>query len=352
MRQILHITLLVAVFLMTSWNLNCQEAEHGGGMLIMNWNLENYFDWIDGGYSDSDAEFSSRGVKRWTKSRFMAKSNAIAKTILWIGDRYGNIPDIVCFEEVENRNVLRRLTEDTALRKKDYRIVHFDSPDRRGIDVALLYRGGVFEALETRAVQVGDTAVFRTRDILLVRLERRCDGKTLSVLVNHHPSKFGGGDSDWKRMAAVETMKAVSDSLRAAGESFIVSTGDFNDTPENRVLGLVSCEYGDTAAIRNGKLVNLALPLVRSGRGTIRFNGKWELIDMFLVSGGVADAGAVMEIVEVPFLLTHDNTHSGDKPLRTYLGPRYLGGVSDHLPVVLRITARPYRRVLRQGGRE
>ena len=300
--------------------------------VIMNWNLENFFDWKDGGYSDSDREFSSSGARHWTKKKFMAKADAIAKAILWTAGRFGQLPDLIALEEVENRFVLKMLLEETILRKKDYGIVHFDSPDTRGIDVALLYRKSVFNLADARPLAVGDTAVFRTRDILLARMERKPDGKTFAILVNHHPSKFGGGQSDWKREAAVARLKAAADSLHGLGEHIVVAAGDFNDTPENPVLGRISGVFEQCG---DSLLVNLAIPLSRQGGGTIRFNGKWELIDMFLLSPAAARLNPEMTILKIPFLMQRDNTHIGDKPLRTYIGPRYNGGVSDHLPIVL-----------------
>lgn len=310
-------------------------ADDSTDLLIMNWNLENFFDWHDGGYSDSDREFSSRGARHWTRSRFTAKANAVAKAVYMAADMFGRLPDVIALEEVENRKVLRSLTEDTPLRKAGYGTVHFESPDSRGIDVALLYRKSSFRLEDSRAVRVGDTSLFRTRDILYAGLKRVSDGRRMAFLVNHHPSKYGGGDSDWKRREAVMVLKAVCDSLADAGNNYIIATGDFNDTPENTVLGLVSDKYG-------GPLVNLAVPLARKGEGSIRFNGKWELIDMFLVSREVALMRPEMKILRLPFLMTHDSTHSGDKPLRTYLGPRYIGGVSDHLPVILIFPVQPY----------
>lgn len=299
----------------------CGE-DKGDGLCIIFWNLENFFDYFDNGGGESDNEFSSGGPRHWTKKRFNAKSNAIAKAVLWIGERYGRMPDAIGLAEVENRFTLWKLTEETALRKLGYGIVHYESPDRRGIDVALLYRKETFSLIGSKPLRIeasmnGDT--LRTRDILLVNLSHA--GKELAILVNHHPSKYGGGDTDWRREAATARMKAAADSLAGLGIVNIISAGDFNDTPEN---------------VDSGNLVNLAAPLADKGEGSIRFNGKWELIDMFMVSPSLAPLSE-MEIVKVPFLMTWDNTHPGYRPLRTYLGPRYTGGVSDHCPIVLKI---------------
>ena len=284
----------------------------------MFWNLENFFDYRNDSTSVSDAEFSSFGPKRWTRKRFNAKCNAVAKTILWAGGKMGGLPDVVGFAEVENGYVLRRLLEGTALRKTDYTIVHYDSPDPRGIDVALLYRRSRLKLLDARPCHLyeTDSSVMATRDILIAHFTG--PGGDLAVLVNHHPSKYGGAASEPRRKRAVDRLAALADSLLNAGVVRVVATGDFNDTP-------------DAEAYSELPLKNLALPFHRRGEGTIKYDGRWELIDLFFVSDSLAQSR--MSILRVPFLLKDDG--AGQKPLRTYSGPRYLGGVSDHCPVWL-----------------
>ena len=116
------------------------SAQEKDSLLVMFWNVENFFDWTDQGEGESDKEFSSYGNRYWTKARFYAKCDNISKAIMWIGDRYGRVPDIIGLAEIENRGVLTKLLNHTLLRKYDYSIVHKESSDRRGIDVALLYR--------------------------------------------------------------------------------------------------------------------------------------------------------------------------------------------------------------------
>ena len=285
---------------------------------IMFWNLENFFDFRNDTTSTSDAEFSSLGERRWTKKRFGAKCNAVAKAILWAGGTMDGLPDVVGFAEVENGFVLRRLLQGTALRKTDYAIIHYDSPDPRGIDVALLYRRSRLTLLDARPCHIyeADSSVMATRDILMAHFIG--PGGDLAVLVNHHPSKYGGSSSEPRREMAVRRLSVLADSLSRAGVERIVAAGDFNDTP-------------DAAAYSRLPLVNLALPLHAKGEGTIKFDGKWELIDLFFVSDTLKESR--MSILRVPFLLKADG--AGQKPLRTYSGPRYLGGVSDHCPVWL-----------------
>jgi endonuclease/exonuclease/phosphatase family metal-dependent hydrolase len=300
--------------------------------LVMFWNLENFFNYHDNGGGEADTEFSSFGSRHWTKKRFYAKCNAIAKTVLWVGSSRGRLPDVIGFAEVEDRFVLNRLVYGTALKKFDYGIVHYDSPDPRGIDVALLYRKAVFNVVSSNRCPVVNPdstgSPLQTRDILAVRLMRvrASDTASIAFVVNHHPSKYGGGESDWRREAAISKLRAVCDSLCGAGINSIVAMGDFNDTPENGLFGGLS-----------PALANLASPLARKGIGSIKFNGKWELIDMFFVSQGLVPF-SVMEVLKVPFLMVRDKSHSGEKPLRTFSGPRYMGGVSDHCPVLLVIS--------------
>lgn len=300
--------------------LACLPASGDDTLRIMFWNLENFFDNRDGGKGDSDREFSASGARHWTRRRMLAKCSYICKAVLLTSDEYGDVPDIFAVAEVENAYVLRCLIEETSLRKYGYRIVHYDSPDPRGIDVALLYRSSRLRLLSSRPVKV-EAPGLKTRDILSASFLTE-EGDSLALLVNHHPSKYGGGDTDWRRDAALAALEAVTDSLSRCGYRSVIATGDFNDTPGN-----VRCAGAFP-------LVNLGDDPGFRGIGTIRYDGIWELIDMFLVSPSLA-GNSRMSIVSIPFLMTWDNVHTGYKPLRTYSGPRYLGGVSDHCPVLL-----------------
>lgn len=315
MRRLILLMLLSAV----GFALRAQENEK---KLAMFWNLENFFDWTDQGTGESDAEFSSYGKRHWTRKRFYTKCDAVSKTIFHIGDLYGKLPDVIGFAEIENRGVLEKLCSSTLLRKCGYRIVHFDSSDRRGIDVALLYRTTCYNHLSTslRAPET-DGKKLQTRDMLHVSLKDLQTDEIYDYIVCHHPSKFGGEESSIpKRLAAMTALKEMCDSL---GNRNIIVMGDFNDVPSAAQFDML-----------DNILVNKSDSLHAAGRGTIRYEGKWDLIDMFLVSSNI-EGHSVMDIPEVPFLMTRESRHAGEKPLRTYSGPRYIGGVSDHLPVVL-----------------
>lgn len=305
------------------------QAPKDSSTRVMFWNLENFFDWRNNSTSESDAEFSSLGERSWTKKRFHTKCNAIAKGILWAGSNQGGLPDVIGLAEVENSFVLRRLLQNTVLRKLDYKLLHFDSPDPRGIDVALLYRSSRLKLIDAKPFHLyaQDSTILPTRDILLACFEttEHGDKQQLAFLVNHHPSKYGGVSvSEPKRLIAVQRLCQLADSLTSAGIKHIVAMGDFNDTPDNSVYKILETS-----------LINLAKPLHKQGLGSIKYEGSWELIDMFFVSPDFLSAQ--MEILQIPFLQVPDGAHAGTKPLRTFSGPRYLGGVSDHCPIWLEI---------------
>ena len=262
------------------------SARDRDSLLVIFWNLENFFDYR-----------SDNGPQYWTRARFYAKCDGIAKTLLRIADRYGRLPDAVGFAEVENARVLRRLLDATALRKLDYRIVHYDSPDPRGIDCALLCRRSTLPLRASAAAHVPDSAgvPLLTRDILVAQFD------SLAVLVNHHPSQLGGKAG--RRERARARMQALTDSLRAAGQRRVLAVGDFNQ---------------DLWAGGAG--------------GTLKYNGRWEKIDGHFAEGFSA---VREEIFADPTLLQPDAAFGGTKPRRTFVGPRYTGGISDHLPIVI-----------------
>ena len=315
-------------------------AQEKDSLLVMFWNMENFFDWTDQGTGESDSDFSSLGSRHWTKGRFFAKCDAISKSLMWIGDQYGRMPDFIGLAEIENKGVLTRLLSSTLLRKYGYGIIHYESQDRRGIDVAALYRKSSMTPVSTTVISPEN---LHTRDILHARM-RLSDDRAIDFIVNHHPSKYGGAEESMhKRSMVMKELKHLVDSLCriqphavAFSESVreihkdrslscnIVAMGDFNDTPDATQFNILETT-----------LVNHGLPLHQKGLGTIRYKGKWELIDFFLSTSGTHTSD--MQVIKIPFLMTYEKKYPGEKPLRTYSGPRYIGGVSDHCPICIRV---------------
>ena len=304
-------------------NLYGKCGHENDTLLVVFWNLENFYDYFDGGTGESDTEFSSYGSRHWTKRKFQAKCDAVAKSIFFIKDIHGKMPDLIGLAEIENRGVLTRLLNSTLLRKHGYNIIHSDSGDRRGIDVALLYRDASMKCLSTSfKTPEHEGKKLETREILHAEM-RLHDGRVIDFIVNHHPSKFGGEkQSEGRRNAAMTALKNMCDSL---GRDRIIAMGDFNDTPDAASFRLI-----------DGILMNMGTDLHEEGEGTIRYEGKWDLIDMFLTSPSISEH-AEMQICKIPFLMVWEKKHPGMKPFRTYSGPRYIGGVSDHCPVVLKV---------------
>ena len=227
MKRLLLLLLLAAPLPPLPLSLRAQAPPAGrDSLLVVFWNVENFFDY-----------HSPEKPQYWTAGRFYAKCDAVAKTLLRIADRYGRLPDAVGFAEVENGYVLRQLNATTALRKLDYRIVHYESPDHRGIDCALLCRRSTLPLRASAPKHVPDSAggVMATRDILLAEFD------SLAILVNHHPSQIGGKDE--RREAARARLQALTDSLHAAGT---VRT-------HRRDLPIVPSFVGKTVAVYSGK---------------------------------------------------------------------------------------------------
>ena len=258
-------------------------------LLVVSWNVENFLD------------YRTDTTGRYTAGRFYTKCNAIAKTLLLISEQYGRLPDAVALTEVGDRFVLERLIHSTPLRKLDYAIVHYESPDRRGIDCALLYRRSSLRLQWSEPKHLTDSsgAIMSTRDILVARFD------SLAILVNHHPSKVGE-DSQWRRDVAMRRMHEVMDSLGAAGCRRIISVGDFNDD-----------------VWRDGS------------PGTIKYNGQWEKIDGYFARELIVNE----RVFDSPVLSERDRSFGGLKPRRAFQGPRWNGGVSDHYPVIIWIKA-------------
>ncbi len=305
---------------------------------ILFYNVENFFDTDDDSRTD-DEEFLPSGLRLWTWERYQQKQNRIAQVILAAGE--GKLPLVIGLCEVENRRVLDGLLEHTPLKDQGYSIVHKESPDRRGIDVALLYRREGFRPLTYRAIPLvhpADTS-FRTRDILY--LKGILLGDTLHLFVNHWPSKYGGErPTQALRALAATVLRHHTDSLYSQNpQSRILIMGDFNDSPFEKSVSEVLGAGSPADKRIKTKLVNLALPLAEKGKGSLKYRGRWELIDQMIVSTSLLDSSGVhvakgsFRIFSPAFLLEKDETHLGVRPKRTYLGYRYHGGFSDHLPV-------------------
>ncbi len=310
---------------------------------VMFYNVENFFDIVDDP-NTSDEDFTPEGLKHWSKSHMYEKNAKVGKVI--VSAAGWNLPVLVGLAEVENDTIGRMLTEQSPLRNLGYGYLHQESQDRRGIDVMLLYRKSEYEPITTSFYPVeypADTS-FRSRDILYSK--GVLGGDTLHVFVNHWPSKYGGvmGTIPLRKAAAL-TLKKRTDSIMALNPmAKIIIMGDLNDAAQEPSI-IEALEAGRyKSPLADKTLVNLSWANIDKGIGSNKYHGDWSIIDHIIVSKGLLEGPGLsttpdgMVVLQLDFLMEADDKYMGRQPNRTYLGMKYHGGFSDHLPVMLHLT--------------
>ena len=282
---------------------------------LMSYNVENFFH-PEHDSLKNDYEFTTDGNRHWTYTRYNAKAEAIARVIVNAGE-LNNPPAIVGLCEVENEQCCKKLTY--ILRNGHYDYVHYDSPDVRGIDVALLYRRELFEVLSSRPVEIYLDSVTFTRDILYVEGVTQ-QNDTLHLMVCHLPSQLGGAQaSAWKRVRAKQVIQELTDSIYVLQpHAKIVVMGDMNGEPKDDIKGLKNAMVGT-------KMMSY------------KYKGMWSCIDQFYLSPAMEEI-AFPRVFNPEWLQEEDTKYLGLKPKRTWVGYQYKkGGFSDHLPILLTI---------------
>ncbi len=298
--------------------VGCLVGVQAEELCVVSYNVENLFhpkhDTV-AGIEKEDLEWTPEGERRWSYSRYYRKVENIARVLTNIGEWPG--VDIVGLQEVENALCVKRLC--TTLRRGEYDFVHYESPDRRGIDVALIYKKARVDTLSTKAIRVEE---LMTRDILYVcaRVDKR---DTMHVFVCHLPSQRGGkAESEWKRQAAKQVLQQAVDSVYGTNPNAkIIVMGDMNSGPVEDIEGL------------SNRMKELKSERVK---GTHKYQGLWTCLDQFYVSPAI-DSIADARIYDAEWIQETDEKYMGLKPKRTYNGFRYQNGFSDHLPIVLTI---------------
>ncbi|MEO9893656.1 endonuclease [Aurantibacter sp.] len=301
------------------------------------YNLENLFDTKDD-KNTLDDDFTPRGFKKWSEKRYKRKLYKLAKTISEIGKISANKPPVlVGVAEVENKAVVQDLIDAQPLQSIDYGFVHYDSPDERGIDTALIYHKPSFKVLHSEPITllliekngVRDT----TRDILYVKGE--LNGEELHVFVNHWPSRRDGDqETGFKRVKAAQTLKEFMSQIEmdTINPNYIVM-GDFNDGPFEKSI---------TTLMEDTTLYNPMEKLLTEERGSANYKRSWSLFDQILFSHNFFNyekgthSFAHANIFDEKFLKEIKGKYSGS-PYRTYAGRKYIGGYSDHFPVYIQL---------------
>ena len=339
----LQLLLLVYCQLSAQSILKGKEENKRGDFRVMFYNVENSFDC----YNDTlkqDDEFLPEGVRHWTWDKFRKKTNKIAKVIMAAGG--WEFPDLIGLCEIENQFVLEGIFKYGILGKLNYQVIHRESPDRRGIDVALIYQPEVFQPLDTNFLTLiyNNETTSSTREILYVKA-RLNTKDTIHVFVNHWPSRWGGQlESEHKRIKAAQLLRQKIDSIHnTSHKANILIMGDFNDYPDNVSIQNHLMAHCFDHEIENDALYNMAGRFTKNGGlGSHKYQGKWGMLDQFIVSGTLLNKSAVlyceqegMSIFAPDYLLERDETYFGEKPFRTFVGYKYHGGYSDHLPILI-----------------
>lgn len=333
------LTFNINVFSQNAKKQNCKNT-----FLIAFYNTENLFDTIDDPHKN-DNDFLPTSKSNWNSERYSLKVKMLAQVIRsYNRQKYA---DVIGLCEIENRQVLLDLVKTDTLKNAGYSIVHFESPDRRGIDVAMLYRSKNLKVIYTRAITVSDTGnnALKTRDILYVKgITKSKD--TLHFFVNHWPSRMGGQEeSEGKRGIAANTLRGVIDSLFLTNSMVkIVIMGDLNDEPNNESIENVLEAKPLIAEVKDKKLYNLSYQKFLAGDGSYYYwkDKKWNMIDNFIVSSSLlketneARLHVQTKDVEIfrPDWLLQKEKNDVMAPFKTYAG-KYQGGYSDHLSVFI-----------------
>lgn len=296
---------------------------------LLEWNVENLFD-CQHDTLKQDEEFLPDGSHHWTPYRYWQKLNRIGQTIIATGSSEDDypLPDLVALCEVENDSVLRDLTQRSLLRNARYEYVMTQSPDVRGIDVALLYSPFTFSLIAHHSISIPSLRGMRpTRDILYAA-GMTTGGDTLHVFVVHAPSRSGGEQSTRRfRLHVADVLLRAVDSVRnVSTNAKIIITGDFNDYASSPSLKqLAAHQLIDVSSHATG---------THGARGTYCYRGLWGSLDHIFVSPAIADSCQSCYVFDAPYLLEPDDKYNSVKPKRCFAGPAYLGGISDHLPLM------------------
>lgn len=343
--------LIIGILLIsTMFCANAQDKSKDIKYTVMYYNLENLFD-TENDPAINDEEFLPDGTKKWTEQKYQKKLANMSKVLYSIASAQKAYPTIIGVSEIENRRVVEDLISQESLLRGNYQIVHYDSPDLRGIDVALLYRPDQFtyEGSESFKLVVPERPDFLTRDILATW--GKIEGELFCFYVTHLPSRRGGQyGSAYLRNAGAASIKQHADSMKVVYPDIkIVIMGDMNDNPTDpslyEVLGASVEEPSDVA---EGAFFNPYLKMYRQGYGTTAYQDEWSIFDNIIVSESLINKGELRLLPSVtsdkyygnifkrPFMVQKRGQYK-NYPQRTFSSNNFMNGFSDHYPVFIMI---------------
>lgn len=339
------LTFIVAFFLVVSVGY-AQKKPYK----VVFYNLENFFDTVDDP-DIKDDEFTPEGAKKWTIEKYNKKLSNVERVFFDIAAIDKNYPIVIGVSEVENRNVLEDIVATPKLERANYRIVHYDSPDARGIDVAFLYRPDVFQLEGEKAIKVhfADEPYFRTRDLLA--MWGKIEEEDFLFMVSHWLSRLGGKEaSESKRIAVGKQMRNFADSLKQIKPNLkVVMMGDFNDDPVDKSITEGLGAKLKVRELQKGDYFNPYADMLKAGYGTLAYGDAWNIFDNIVVTENlVNDSKDKLKIRKAEsskyygnifkrhYMVQKEGQYKG-YPLRTYVGNSFQGGYSDHFPVYIYI---------------
>lgn len=323
----------IIVFLLSFSLLNAQTDS----LFIASWNVENLFDTLDT-KDKNDEEFLPSGSKEWTSARYNRKLANLAKVLSDMNN--GKAPDVLGLIEVENKSVVEDFAKTVSLRY--YQVVHFESPDFRGIDNALMFDKEIFELISAFNFAVELDSNRTTRDILHVELKLKKDEEVFNFFVNHWPSRRGGLEgSEPNRIKAAEVLKNAVDSILNENEyANIIMMGDFNDETDNKsikeILGSSNFKCNDNH--EENMLLNTSAQRDIDGEGTYLYQKNWNMLDQIIISKSLDDNNGweykcdSFDIFKKDYMITKEGFFKG-AIIPSFGGRKYLDGYSDHYPV-------------------
>lgn len=340
---------LIAIIVLLALGTGVKAAAQSPGRnTIMFYNVENLFDTIPDP-DTRDTEFIPDGAKKWNTHKYNLKMANLEKVFYSVARANRDFPAVIGVSEVENRSVLEDIVALDKLAPAAYRIVHFDSPDLRGVDVGFMYRADRFhlEGSYAHPVTMEELPDWRTRDILA--MWGTMDGEPFYFMVSHWPSRLGGQKaSEPRRKRAAEVTRAVIDSVLTVNPATkVVVMGDFNDDPSNESVAEVLGGRRKIKDLQPGEMFNPFFEMFKQGHGTLAYQDGWNLFDNIVVSenfvGAAAGSWRIVKTDANPFygnifragFLFQKEGQFKNYPLRTFVGNNFQGGYSDHLPVYI-----------------